>query len=102
VHDARPQPSSIGRRPAPPRRALADAISMGDFSVIDDGHRLEAPVWVRADSARPLCRPKAVGSGVVEQQEGTEVLAALLVEKHRSRRKATADPVYAGMAQHID
>src|SRR6516225_1770541 len=86
----------------PHNAAFAGRVSMGNLSVIDDGHCLEAPMRVWTDSARPLCRPKAVGSRVVEQEEGAELLATLLVEKHCSHRKAIADPVNAGMAQYVD
>jgi hypothetical protein len=75
---------------------------MGDLTVIDDGHRLKPAMGVRADPARTFGGPKTKGSGIVEQQEGTEFLTALRIEEHRSHWKAVADPVNTVMRQDID
>jgi hypothetical protein len=46
-----------------------------------------------ADTARALGRREFGGSGVVEQQERTELGAARMVRKEAAHRKPVTDPV---------
>ncbi|MNE35362.1 hypothetical protein D3C80_1291170 [compost metagenome] len=66
---------------------------MLQLTVIDDGHGLEAAVGVLADAAALLRGGELVGAGIVEQQEGADVLAQAVVGEQRAHRKTVADPV---------
>ena len=62
---------------------------MGDFTVVDDGHGLEAPVRVGADAAAAGGGRELVRAGMVQQQKRAEgaamVAVAEQVQQERDR-----------------
>ena len=69
---------------------------MGDFTVVDDGHGLEAPVRVGADAAAAGGGRELVRAGMVQQQKRAEGAAMVAVAEQRAHREAIAHPVGTG------
>jgi len=78
--------------------ALAGRVAMLDLAVVDNGHGLEAAVRVLADAATFVGRLEVMRTGVVEQQEGANLLADAVIGKQRANREAVADPMAAIIA----
>ena len=97
MHDA-----GAGRHPlhvaGADHAALARRIAVRHFALVDDGHRFKAAVRVRADAGRTRAGRKFGGAGIVEQQEGAQLLAMAVIRKHRAHGKTVADPVLARCA----
>src|SRR5690606_17664494 len=73
--------------------AVAGGIAVVDLALVDDGHRLEAAMWVDADAARTLRRRELGRASIIQQQEGADVRAVAGVREQGAHGKAVADPV---------
>ena len=75
--------------------AATRGVAMGDAAGIDDGDRLEAPVRMLTDAEFPVRRWEVGRTGIVQQQEGGQFRADILVGKDAAYRKAITHPVPA-------
>ncbi|GAB3461169.1 hypothetical protein GCM10027321_21450 [Massilia terrae] len=77
------QDAGAGRHPldvpGADHAAIAGRILVLDLALIHDGHGLEAAVRVLADAAAAGRGLEIVRTGIVEQQEGADMLAQVVV-----------------------
>jgi hypothetical protein len=64
-----------------------------DFAFVDDGHRLEAPVRVLADSEALARRWELHRPGVVQEQKRIDDRPEVRVGEERPHRESVAHPV---------
>lgn len=83
-------PLDIARADHP---APAGGIPVFDLALIDDGDRLEAAVRMNTDPTGFSRRREVGRSGIVQQQEWTDMIAVRCMGKQGAHRKAVADPV---------
>ncbi|KAG1252790.1 hypothetical protein G6F68_011629 [Rhizopus microsporus] len=76
--------------------AVAGGVAVLDLAAVDDGHGLKAAMGVLPHAARMVGRLELGRAGVIQQQEGADVLAFVVVGEHRAHREAVAHPVGAG------
>ncbi|HMB91720.1 MAG TPA: hypothetical protein VKP65_12790 [Rhodothermales bacterium] len=75
------------------RAATARGVPVFHFALVDNGHRLEAPMWVLADAAALVRRRKRHGAGVIEEEERTEHCPQIRVGEKRPHGEPVADPM---------
>ncbi|MDT4852670.1 hypothetical protein FQZ97_869100 [compost metagenome] len=76
--------------------AGAGGVAVRKFAPVDDGHRLETPVWMLTHTSALGGRWKIMRPGKVEQQEGAYMLAQAIVGKQRANREAVPHPMGPG------
>ena len=76
--------------------ALTGRIPVRHFALVDDGHRLETAMGMFTYPAWLAGRRKVGRAGIVEQQEGAQLLAVAVVGEERADGKAVAYPVRTG------
>ena len=69
---------------------------MLEFALIGDGDGLEALVRMAAHAAFFVAGREFMGRGVVEQQEGAQLAAEIVVVEDGADGETVADPVQAG------
>ena len=74
----------------------AGGVKMLDLALVDDGHRLEAAVRMLADATRLRYRRELGRSGVVQHQEGADVLVRGIGERTRCEPENRRLPNVAG------
>ncbi|GEM_PF-6299490 len=69
---------------------------MLDLAAVDDGDGFKTAMGMLAHAARVVGRLELRRAGVIQQQEGADILALVVVREHRAHGEPVADPVGAG------
>jgi len=89
--------AACGRHPldiaGPDHAAVAGGIAMLHLTLIDDGDGLEAAVGMLANAALRRRWLEVMRPGVIEQQEGADMGAEVIVGEQRTHWEAVSHPV---------